>query len=116
MSNHTTLTGNGSLLDVSTKMCYNKDMLKQKGNKMLTTKEVRAIIAQYRPDMWNVFTNKTKGDTSNVRRIKLYYKSERDSKLLGALMKAAGVRNISILTSECAYGSYESLIVKCILK
>jgi hypothetical protein len=35
--------GKGSLLDGSTKMCYNKDMLKQKGNKM-TIKEALKII------------------------------------------------------------------------
>ena len=82
---------------------------------MLTTKQARAIIAQHSTRSYGVYTNKTKGDASNIRRVKCYFRG--NTKLLIALQKAAGKQNVTL--TEGAVGMYTGgpgIIVKCILE
>jgi hypothetical protein len=82
---------------------------------MLTTKQARAIIAQYSTNSYGVYTNKTKSDSSNVRRVKCYFRG--NVKLLRALEKAAGKQNVTLTAGGDSYCSGgPGIIVKCILE
>jgi len=82
---------------------------------MLTTKQVRAIIAKHDTNSYGVYTNKTQGDKSNSRRVKCYFRG--NVKLLKALQKAAGPQYVKL--TEGAGGFYSGgpgIIVECILE
>lgn len=82
---------------------------------MLTTKQVRAIIAQHSTNSYGVYTNKTTGDTSNVRRVKCYFRG--NVQLLRALQKAAGKQNVTLTQGgEGYYAGGPGIIVKCMLE
>jgi hypothetical protein len=81
---------------------------------MLTTKQVRAIIAQHSTSSYGVYTNKTTGDTSNRRRVKCYFRG--NTKLLVALSNAAGVDNVTLTAgSNSYYTAGAGIVVKCVL-
>jgi hypothetical protein len=82
---------------------------------MLTTKQVRAIIKQHRPDgMWGVYTNKTAGDTTNRRKVKCYFRNDVD--LFRALQKAAGRANVYLTPgSDYCHSIGPGIIVNCVL-
>jgi hypothetical protein len=81
---------------------------------MLTTKEVRAIIAQHTTDTYGVYTNKTRGDKSNGRRVKCYFRG--NVKLLKALQKAAGPQYVKLTEgAQHYYSGGPGIIVDCIL-
>ncbi len=74
----------------------------------VTTKQVRAVIAQFGTKKI-VYTNKTRGDASPLRRVKCYAGG---SGLLAALRSLAGRENVRVLRNS-PYG--DSVIVKCVL-
>lgn len=81
---------------------------------MLNTKQVRAIIAQHSTSSYGVYTNKTKDDTSDRRRVKCYFRN--NVKLLIALQKAAGAENVRITEGAQHYYAHGAgIVVKCIL-
>jgi hypothetical protein len=81
---------------------------------MLTTKQVRAIIAQHTTDSYGVYTNKTTGDMSNRRRVKCYFQNNVD--LYRALQKAAGTENVTLTPGGSGYYTMgPGIIVKCVL-
>jgi hypothetical protein len=77
---------------------------------MLTTKQVRAIIAKHSTNSFGVYTNKTTKDTSGNRRVKCYFRN--NIKLLNALQKAAGKQNVTVTSGE-HWGP--GIVVKCVL-
>lgn len=79
---------------------------------MLTTKQVRAIIAKHTRDSFGVYTNKTTGDTSNRRRVKCYFRNNWD--LLRELQAAAGIDNVTLTEGSRYYGD-QGIVVKCVL-
>jgi hypothetical protein len=82
---------------------------------MLTTKQVRAIIAQHSTSTYGVYTNKTKSDASNIRRVKCYFRG--NTKLLIALQKAAGKQNVTLTEGgDSYYSGGPGIIVKCVLE
>lgn len=81
---------------------------------MLTTKQVRNIIRNHRrndPYGTGMWTNKTTGDTSNIRRVKCYY--EGDDELVALLRKAAGRENVTVTSG--AFFSGEGITVRCVI-
>ena len=81
---------------------------------MLTTKQVRAIIHQHTDSTYGIYTNKTRGDNSNQRRVKCYFRN--NTKLLRALQKAAGKQYVTVTEgSGSCYGGGPGIIVECIL-
>ena len=81
---------------------------------MITTKQVRAIIAQHSNSSYGVYTNKTTGHTGSDRRVKCYFRG--NTKLLNTLQKAAGKENVTLTAGgNQYYGGGPGLIVKCIL-
>jgi hypothetical protein len=82
---------------------------------MLNTKQVRAIIAQHSTSSYGVYTNKTKSDPSNIRRVKCYFRG--NVKLLKALQKAAGKQNVTLTQGgDSYYSAGPGIIVKCVLE
>ena len=83
---------------------------------MLTTKQVREIMREHGKGSYEMYTNKTRGDTSNRRRVKCYYRSGKDYPLLEELIKAAGADNVMVTKgSDGFYTSGMGLVVKCVL-
>jgi hypothetical protein len=81
---------------------------------MLTTKQVRAIIHQHTDNTYGIYTNKTTGDTSNMRRVKCYFRN--NTKLLRALQKAAGKQYVTLTEgAQHYYSGGPGIIVECIL-
>lgn len=81
---------------------------------MITTKQVRAIIAQHSTSSYGVYTNKTTGHTGSDRRVKCYFRG--NNKLLAALQKAAGAENVTLTAGgEGWYAGGPGIVVKCIL-
>ena len=81
---------------------------------MITTKQVRAIIAQHRRYMSDVYTNKTTGHTGQERRVKCYFRN--NTKLFKALQKAAGKENVTLTAGTAGPGMRRrGIVVKCIL-
>jgi hypothetical protein len=81
---------------------------------MLTTKQVRAIIAQHGANYYGVYTNKTTKDTSNRRRVKCYFQD--NVALYRALQKAAGKDNVTLTPgADGYYPMGPGIVVKCIL-
>jgi hypothetical protein len=80
---------------------------------MLTTKQVRAVIAQHDGNSYGVYTNKTAGDTSNRRRVKCYYRN--NVRLLVALQKAAGVENVRVTPGGDYAGGRPGIVVQCVI-
>jgi len=74
---------------------------------MLTTKQVRAIMRKHNPYR-TLWTNKTTGDNSNIRRVKCYYYNNRDRALYDELVQKTGLENVRV-TSE------GGLTVRCVL-
>jgi hypothetical protein len=85
-----------------------------KGADMLTTKQVRAIIAQHSTDIYGVYTNKTKGHKGQERRVKCYFQN--NVVLYHALQKAAGADNVTLTAGSAGYYSTgPGIVVKCVL-
>jgi len=80
---------------------------------MLNTKQVRAIINKHSSSTYGLYTNKTTGDTSNLRRVKCYFRN--NVKLLSALQKAAGAKNVKLTTGSLSHFGHPAIIVKCVL-
>ena len=81
---------------------------------MLTTKQVRAIIAKHSTDSYGVYTNKTAGHQGPERRVKCYFRNNVD--LYRALQKAAGTENVTLTPGGSGYYTLgPGIIVKCIL-
>ncbi len=73
---------------------------------MLTTKQVRDIMRKHNPHR-TLWTNKTTGDNSNIRRVKCYY-YDTDRALYDELLEKCGLENVRV-TSE------GGLTVRCVL-
>jgi hypothetical protein len=81
---------------------------------MLNTRQVRAIIAQHSTSSYGVYTNKTRGDKSDNRRVKCYFQG--NTKLLVALQKAAGAENVKVTEgAQHYYANGAGIVVKCVL-
>jgi hypothetical protein len=81
---------------------------------MLTTKQVRAIIAQHSTDSYGVYTNKTAGHQGPERRVKCYFRNNVD--LYRALQKAAGTENVTLTPGGSSYYSMgPGIVVKCLV-
>ena len=82
---------------------------------MITTKQVRAVIAKHSTSSYGVYTNKTTGHTGSDRRVKCYFRG--NNKLLAALQKAAGAENVTLTAGfgGGGYGGGAGIVVKCIL-
>ena len=81
---------------------------------MITTTQVRAVIAKHRQYMSDVYTNKTTGHTGSDRRVKCYFRN--DTKLFKALQKAAGKENVTITAGTAGAGmGRQGIVVKCVL-
>ena len=83
---------------------------------MLTTKQVRNIMRKHgHNELW---TNKTTGDTTNIRRVKCYapYNNAKLNALLAELNKLAGKANVRMTSGEQTYGyGRPGIVVKCVL-
>jgi hypothetical protein len=81
---------------------------------MLTTKQVRAIIAQHTTDSYGVYTNKTKDHKGPQRRVKCYFQD--NVALYRALQKAAGKDNVTLTPgADGYYNMGPGIVVKCVL-
>ena len=81
---------------------------------MITTKQVRAIIAQHSTYSYGIYTNKTTGHTGLDRRVKCYFRN--NTKLLKALIAAAGAENVTLTEGgNQYYGGGPGIVVKCVL-
>ena len=79
--------------------------------KLLNTKQVRAIIRANGGTP--LYTNKTKGHTGNIRRVKCYFDGNAD--LLAALDKASGIRNVNWIMNN-RYAHHTAITIKCVLE
>ena len=75
-----------------------------------TTKNVRAIMRKH--NSWGIYTNKTKDDTSDNRRVKCYF--DENKNLLKDLIREAGAENVKI-TNGSDFFKRKGIVVKCIL-
>ena len=84
---------------------------------MLTTKQVRHIMRNHLFNSSDIWTNKTTGDMSNIRRVKCYMPGEnkKANALLADLNKAAGRANVSITNGSDYYGR-PGITVRCIVE
>jgi hypothetical protein len=73
---------------------------------MLTTLQVRAIMAKHGRNRYGVYTNRTAGDYSNHRRVKCYGNEQDD--LVVELRAVAGVDNVKVTVDR-------GIVVKCML-
>jgi hypothetical protein len=81
---------------------------------MLTTTQVRAIIHKHSTNTYGIYTNKTKGHTGPIRRVKCYFRN--NTKLLTALQKAAGLENVTLTGGGHSYYSAgPGITVKCVI-
>ena len=86
---------------------------------MLTTKQVRNIMRNHLTSTYGLYTNKTTGDTSNIRRVKCYMPRDtrEATKLINALKKAAGAENVKLTSGEVAYSrGCPGITVRCIVE
>jgi hypothetical protein len=83
---------------------------------MLNTKQVRAIMNKHGlNEMW---TNKTTGDTTNIRRVKCYapHNKTKLNALLAELNRLAGEVNVAMTSGARTYGyGRPGIVVKCVL-
>ena len=82
--------------------------------KLLTTIQVRDIM--HRNGGHPAYTNKTKGHTGNVRRIKAYFRG--NTKMLAALRAACGAENVNLTPGvDYVRGSgQQAVTVRCTLE
>lgn len=86
---------------------------------MLTTKQVRNIMRNHLTSTYGLYTNKTTGDTTNIRRVKCYMpRDNREAnKLLNALRKAAGAENVKTTSGSASYGfGRMGITVRCFVE
>ncbi len=86
---------------------------------MLTTKQVRNVMLNHLSNSRNIWTNKTTGDTSNIRRVKCYMPNDtrKATKLINDLKKAAGADNVKLTSGEVAYSrGRPGITVRCIVE
>ena len=86
---------------------------------MLTTKQVRNIMRNHLFDSRDIWTNKTTGDTTNIRRVKCYMPNDtrKATRLINDLKKAAGADNVNLTTNNHAYGyGRPGITVRCIVE
>jgi hypothetical protein len=86
---------------------------------MLTTKQVRNIMRNHLTSTYGLYTNKTTGDTTNIRRVKCYMpRDNREAtKLINALKKAAGADNVNLTSGEATYGyGRPGITVRCLVE
>lgn len=78
---------------------------------MITTKQVRNLIRTHRPDAL-IYTNKTTGHKGPERRVKCYFRNDRE--LLVLLSIAAGPENVyTTAGGGYMYSPGAAIIVKC---
>lgn len=85
---------------------------------MLTTKQVRKVMLNHLSNSSEIWTNKTTGDTTNIRRIKCYMpKDNRKAiKLLNDLKKAAGAENVRLTSGQASYSwGQPGITVRCVV-
>lgn len=87
--------------------------------KLLTTLQVRKIMRKHGGEP--LYTNKTTGDTSNIRRVKAYYYGNK--KMLKALQKKCGQKNVTLTSGGgdslsgfgYGYSGQPGVTVRCVL-
>lgn len=81
---------------------------------MLTTKQVRNVMRNHLFDSRDIWTNKTTGDKTNIRRVKCYMPQDnrKANKLLADLKKAAGAENVRITNGDWRMG----ITVRCFVE
>ena len=85
---------------------------------MLTTKQVRNIMRKHLTSTYGLYTNKTAGDTTNIRRVKCYmpHKTKEGMSLLAELRASAGVGNVNVTKGDQSYGcGRPGITVRCIV-
>ena len=86
---------------------------------MLTTKQVRKVMRNHLFDSCDIWTNKTTGDTTNIRRVKCYMPNDnrKATNLINDLKKAAGADNVRLTSGEATYGyGRPGITVRCIVE
>ena len=79
---------------------------------IITTKKVRAIMNNHFAGQ--LYTNKTKNDTSDNRRVKCYLRDNEN--LLRELRMVAGRENVTVTKGSGRWNSYgPGIVVKCLL-
>jgi len=76
-----------------------------------TTKQIRAIMRRH--NAFGIYTNKTAGDSSDNRRVKCYFSSNKN--LLQELRQVAGRENVTLTPGSNYWGGQPGIVVKCIL-
>lgn len=79
--------------------------------KLLTTLAVRWVMRVYGAKP--LYTNKTKGHTGNVRRVKCYY--DGNYEMLNGLRNAFGTENVTLTSGNHRYYSQQAITVRCVL-
>lgn len=85
---------------------------------MLTTKQVRNIMRKHLTSTYGLYTNKTAGDTTDIRRVKCYMprNTKEGMSLLSELRASAGVSNVNVTKGEHSWGyGRPGITVRCII-
>jgi hypothetical protein len=85
---------------------------------MITTLQVRAIIAKYQTIDSGIWTNKTNANPGDLRTVKTYHCG--NDRMLKALRRAAGNGNVKLTAGVDRHYGYAGgfgagIVVKCVL-
>ena len=86
---------------------------------MLTTKQVRNVMRKHLFNSSDIWTNKTTGDVSNIRRVKCYMPQDihEATRLINDLKKAAGADNVNLTSGGCSYDyGRPGITVRCLVE
>lgn len=84
-------------------------------SKLLTTLQIRTIMRANGVSGSMMYTNKTKGHTGRIRRVKCYLAGG-DAGLVSALHAATGAMNVNVTAGSSYSRSWgEGVTVKCVL-
>ena len=86
---------------------------------MLTTKQVRNVMRKHLTSTYGLYTNKTKDDTTNIRRVKCYMPrtTKESMALLTELRALAGASNVNVTKGDQSYGyGRPGITVRCVVE
>ena len=86
---------------------------------MLTTKQVRNVMRKHLTSTYGLYTNKTKDDTTNIRRVKCYMprNTKEAMALLTELRNLAGPSNVNVTSGDHPYGACRpGITVRCVVE
>lgn len=86
---------------------------------MLTTKQVRNVMRKHLTSTYGLYTNKTKDDTTNIRRVKCYMprNTKEAMALLSELRNLAGPSNVNVTSGDHSYGyGRPGITVRCVVE